>query len=53
VVDGHVFEVSGLKDGERRLVDVSSAMRRGNNNTITLIAQGKADGTASILIADR
>jgi hypothetical protein len=52
VVDGYPFEVSGLTDGETRLVDVSSAMRRGNN-TLTLIAQGKTDGTASILIADR
>jgi hypothetical protein len=52
IVDGHVFEVSGLTDGETRLVDVSSAMRRGDN-TITLIAQGKHDGTASILIADK
>jgi hypothetical protein len=52
VVDGHVFEVSGLKDGETHLVDVSSAMRRGNN-TITLVAQGKSEGTAVILIADK
>jgi hypothetical protein len=52
VVDGHIFEVAGLTDGETRRIDVSSAMRRGNN-TITLIAQSKRDGTASILIADR
>jgi hypothetical protein len=44
--------VSGLKDGETHLVDVSSAMRRGNN-TITLVAQGKSEGTAVILIADK
>jgi hypothetical protein len=52
VVDGHVFEVTGLMDGETRLVDVSPAMRRGNN-TITLVAQGKSDGTANVLIADK
>jgi hypothetical protein len=51
-VDGHVFEMTGLMDGETRLVDVSSAMRRGNN-TITLVAQAKSDGTANVLIADK
>jgi hypothetical protein len=52
IVDGHPFEVTGLTDGESRLVDVSAAMRRGNN-TITLVAQGKSEGTATILIADK
>jgi hypothetical protein len=50
VVNGHAYEVTALTDGETRLLDVSSAMRRGDN-TLTLIAQGKTDGTATILIA--
>jgi hypothetical protein len=52
VVNGHVFEVGGLADGEKRDLDVSAAMRRGNN-TITITAQGGDNGTAAILIADR
>jgi hypothetical protein len=51
VVNGKVFEERRLADGESRSVDVSSAMHRGNN-TITVVAQGRDQGTAVILIAD-
>ena len=43
--------MNDLEDSETRQVDVSSAMSRGDN-TLTLIAQGRTDGTATILIAD-
>jgi hypothetical protein len=51
VVNGRQFELRNLDDGETRTLDVSSAMRKGDN-TITLIAQGKDDGIATVLIAD-
>jgi len=38
-------------DGQIVEVDVSSAMHRGSN-TITVMAQGREDGSAIILIAD-
>lgn len=52
VVNGQQFAVTRLTDGESRDLDVSAAMRRGNN-TITITAQGKSQGTATILIADK
>ena len=51
IVNGRQFEVTDLHDGEERAVDVARAMRRGDN-TITLVAQGKANGSATVLIAD-
>jgi hypothetical protein len=51
-VNGRDFEVSGLAAGETRVIDVGSAMRRGDN-TIRVTAQGKAGGSATIMIADR
>jgi hypothetical protein len=52
VVNGRSFEVNDLVDGETRSIDISSAMRRNDNNTITVIAQGKAHGAAVVMIAD-
>jgi hypothetical protein len=51
VVNGHMFKLANLADGERRQLDVSAAMRKGNN-TLTIAAQGGGHGTASILVAD-
>jgi hypothetical protein len=50
-VDGRSVMVNNLKDGETRLVDVARLMKRGDN-TITLTAVGKPDGSATVLIAD-
>jgi hypothetical protein len=44
--------VGGLKDGENRTLNVSSAMKAGNGNTISLQAQGKPGGSAWVLIRD-
>lgn len=46
------LEVAGLKDGEERTIDVSSAMVAGNNNTIILESRGKPGGSAVVLIHD-
>jgi hypothetical protein len=52
VVNGHRYELRDLNDGETQTLDVSSAMHKGANNRITVIAQGKAQGSAVILVAD-
>lgn len=46
------LEMAGLKDGEERTIDVSSAMVAGNNNTIILESRGKPGGNAVVLIHD-
>lgn len=46
------LEMAGLKDGEERTIDVSSAMVIGNNNTIILESRGKPGGSAVVLIHD-
>jgi cysteine-rich repeat protein len=51
-VNGVAFRLNGLKDGEKRSVDVAAAMRTGNNNTITLTAWGKPGSQATIVIAE-
>jgi streptogramin lyase len=51
-VNGKVFQVAGLKDGELRTLNVSSAMNAGSNNTISLEAQGKPGGSAWVLVRD-
>jgi hypothetical protein len=51
-VNGRDFEVRGLDDGEVRSLDVGSAMRRGNN-TITITAEGKDRGAATVMISDK
>jgi N-acetylneuraminic acid mutarotase len=51
VVNGSMFEMRGLADSETRQLEVSAAMRDGNNR-LTLTAHGKTRGTATVLIAD-
>lgn len=51
-VNGRNFLAAGLKDGERRTVDISSALQPGNGNTVRLTAQGKPGGTIEIVIHD-
>lgn len=51
-VNGKRFEAAGLKDNEVRTVDVSSAMKAGDSNTITLDARGKPGGSAAVVIHD-
>lgn len=49
-VNGTTFKIKRLDDDEVRTIDISSAMKRGNNNTITLIPKGKKGETADITI---
>jgi hypothetical protein len=49
VVDGKRIDVTGLKDGEQRKLDVSRLMHRGSN-TVSIIAQGKSGGSATVLL---
>ncbi len=49
-VNGTVFKVKRLDDDEVRTVDISSAMKHNNNNTITLTPKGKKGETADVSI---
>jgi SdrD B-like domain/PKD domain/Putative Ig domain len=49
-VNGTTFKVKRLNDDEVRVVDVSSAMRHNNRNTITLSPNGKKGETADVTI---
>lgn len=51
-VNGRRFLLTGLRDGEQRSLDVSSALRPGNGNTATLTAEGKPGGDIEIVIHD-
>jgi CSLREA domain-containing protein len=51
-VNGHDFRLDHLKDGEERKLDVSSAMRPGNHNTIRIKAHGGHKSSALLLISD-
>jgi hypothetical protein len=48
-VNGVQFRMTGLRDGEERTLDVSSAMRPGRDNVITLIPVGRP-GSAAVVI---
>lgn len=50
-VNGTKFKLNGLKDGEERTLDISSAMVDGNN-TVTFKATGKPGGWANVMIWD-
>lgn len=52
VVNGTRFKVQGLKDGEERLIDISSAMVDGDNNRVEFKASGKPGSFANIMIWD-
>jgi hypothetical protein len=51
-VNGQQFTIAGLKDGEQRTLNVSSAMHPGNGNVIVLTPQGKPGGSAEVAIHD-
>ena len=48
LVNGTKFQVAGLKDGEKRTIDISSAMKTGNKNVFSVEALGKPGGHAMI-----
>jgi hypothetical protein len=51
-VNGHVFIVGNLTDGQTRTVDISAAMRKGERNTITVQALGPRGSSATVLVSD-
>jgi len=51
-VNGTKFKVTGLKNGEQRIIDVSSAMQPGNDNKITVTGHGPKDSWANVVISD-
>jgi hypothetical protein len=52
-VNGVMFAVKKLDDNETQVIDVKSAMRRGTNNTITLVPKGRKGESAEVTIADQ
>ena len=52
LVNGVNFKTTGLRNGEVRTIDVSSAMRPGNKNVIYLKAHGPQGGSATVVISD-
>ena len=51
-VNGYRFKVTGLKDGEQRAIDVSSAMLPGASNVITVKGHGPKDSWATVVVSD-
>ena len=52
VVNGQLFKVTGLGNNETIVVDVSSAVVDGNNNSFTLTAYGQPGSSADVMIWD-
>jgi hypothetical protein len=50
-VNGHRFQLTHLKWGETRELDISSALHEGNN-TLQLTAHGRPGGEATVLLHD-
>lgn len=50
-VNGAHFEVAGLKDGEDRFLDITSALSLDSNNSVVITPLGKPDGTAFLVFA--
>ena len=53
VVNGHVFALNPLVDGQTLIVDVGSAMQEGPMNVVTLAGQGAAGASAAVTIGDQ
>jgi len=51
-VNGKRFTARGLRAGERRKLDIGSALRRGKRNTVVLRGSGRPGGHATIMIAN-
>jgi hypothetical protein len=52
VVNGKRFKVDDLNDGLTTTIDVASAMKRGNHNTIVIKAHGDRGASVTIVIHD-
>jgi hypothetical protein len=53
IVNGEVYPMNGMRDGEERTLDVGPSMFPGNANAITLRATGKPGSTATVVIRDQ
>jgi len=52
VVNGVVFRTTGLRNGETRSIDISSALRPGTNNKVIVRGHGPKDSTATVVVSD-
>jgi hypothetical protein len=51
-VNGRKFQMTGLRPGEERTLDVGSAVSSGETSTVALTAHGKPGGSAVVMIWD-
>ena len=51
-MNGKLFELRRLRDGERRDINVSSAMVEGGHNVVILTGRGQVGASANIMISD-
>jgi hypothetical protein len=51
-VNGRHFRLDDLKNGEERTLNVSAAMKPGENNTVVVRTKGPQDGSAMLVISD-
>jgi hypothetical protein len=51
-VNGELFRVTRLHNGEVRTIDVAKALKPGTHNTVVLTARGSATGNAEVVISD-
>jgi len=51
-VNGVKFKVTGLKDGENRTIDISSAMHAGDDNVVVVKGHGPQNSSAMAVISD-
>jgi len=51
-MNGKLFELRKLRDGERRDLNVSSAMVAGGHNVVILTGRGEVGASATIMISD-
>lgn len=52
VVNGKRFVLDGLGDGKPRTVDISSALKPGTDNTVTVTSFGDAGSSADLLLSN-
>jgi len=52
MVNGVQFAANGLKNGENRTIDISSALHPGANNRVIVKGHGPKDSTAMVVVSD-
>jgi hypothetical protein len=51
-VNGVVFRATGLRNGETRSIDISSALRPGTENKVLVKGHGPKDSSAMVVVSD-